>query len=224
VTVGATGSVGGTAQSNFQVESTGNVTFTGGAGLRGGTITVDTGGSISINSAAGTTAVVVSGQATTTLAGAGTVTVNGRFDANTALTVTTPDLKVTAGGDFRIAGGATVNLKNVTFDTNSDWYLAFPDTGAFVGVTATGTVKLGGRFHLQLPSASVTGTVRLVTAASITGTFNGAATITVGASAGRRLLASGNVVVGPNSIDYVGSGAASLGFLGLVAAFVLALF
>jgi hypothetical protein len=223
--VGATGTIGGTAQSNFHVKASGNVSLTGGAALRGGTITVDAGGSLSINSASGTTAVAVSGQGTTTITGDGSVWVNGRLDASTALAVSTPDFQLTAGGDFRIGGGVAVTFsKNISFNSNSDWHLAFPDTGAFAVVAVTGSVNLGGRFHLQLPNPPPTGTVKLVTAASITGTFNGAVSFSGGGS--RRLLGTGTVQVNKDgqSIDYVGSGAASLGCVGLVAAFVLALF
>jgi hypothetical protein len=221
VVVGASGSISGNAQSKFNVKAGGNLTLTGGAGVRGGVINVD--GSLIVNSNGGTTAVVVSGQGTTTIAGGGSVSVGGRFDANTALSVSTPNLQVAAKGDFRIGGGIVATFKNISFDTDSDWYLSFPSSGSFSTVACSGNVNLGGRFHLQLPDQVPSGTIHLVTAASITGTFNGAAMITTSASAGRRLLSSGQVSVTQNSIDYT-SGAASYGFVGLVAAFVLGIF
>jgi len=218
ITVGATGSISGTSQSNFVVTSSGNLTMSGGSGIRGGTIQVD--GAMMIPS--GT--VTVSGQATTIISGTGTFSLDGRLDANTRLDVTGPIFQVGATGEFHVGAGVGGNFRAISFTSGSKWYLAGDANANFGTITVAGNVTLGGvEFHLDVAKFP-SGTVKLVTAASISGSFSGSAMITVGSGAGRRLLGNGEVVVQQDSIEYrPGSGAASYSLVGVVAAFVLAL-
>lgn len=215
VIVGATGAISGTSQSTFVVESSGNLTING--GIRGGTIQAD--GAVILS---GT--VTVSGPVVTIFTGTtGSFNLNGRLDTMTRLDVTGPTLQVGASGEWHVGAGLSGSFKAITFTAGSKWYLAGDASGNFGTLAVTGNVTLGNvEFHLDVQKVPASGQVTLVTAASISGSFSGAAIITVSGGAGRRLLGNGEVVVQQDSIVYR-SGAASYSLVGVVAAFVLAL-
>lgn len=152
--------------------------------------------------------IVVDAGATATVSADSTISGSGSFNIN---------------GNLQIAAGVAATFQQATFASGSAWHLAFNTAGSastFAAVTVKGALAIGGQLYVDVP-VQPSGTVVLVTAASITGSWSGSAIITAGGSAGRRLLASGTVNQNTTTITYTPgqSSAAKSGFFVLLPVF-----
>jgi len=144
--------------------------------------------------------VVIDAGATTTVSANSAITGSGSFNIN---------------GNLAIAAGVSATFAAATFANASAWNLAFAGS-SFAAVTVSGALQLGGQLFVDVPVQPST-TVVLVTAASISGSWSGAATITTGGSSGRRLLTTGTINQNSTTITYTpGSSANKAGFFFLL--------
>jgi len=152
--------------------------------------------------------IVVDAGATTTVSADSTFSGSGAFNIN---------------GNLQIAAGVAATFQQATFASTSAWHLAFNTAGAastFAAVTVKGALQIGGQLYVDVP-VQPSGVVVLATAASISGSWSGAAIITANGGMGRRLLTSGTVTQNSTTIVYTpgSSSAAKSGFFVLLPVF-----